>query len=170
MSTALPEVGALMDALAGALRGAVSAQTAIVGIHTGGVWIAERLHRELGCAQPLGTLDVALHRDDYGRTGLRPEMRATAIPFEVDGADILLVDDVLMTGRTIRAALNELFDFGRPARVRLAVLVDRGGRELPVAAEFTGARLDAPGDRTVHLKRDPVSDRLWLDLTAHDHR
>ncbi|MCL4183587.1 MAG: bifunctional pyr operon transcriptional regulator/uracil phosphoribosyltransferase PyrR [Burkholderiaceae bacterium] len=111
----------------------------LIGIHSGGAWIAERLHRDLGLARPLGTLSSAFHRDDYGRRGLPVEMKATDLPFEVNGADIVLVDDILFTGRTVRAAMNELFDYGRPARIELAVLLDRGGRELPIEARYCGA-------------------------------
>jgi pyrimidine operon attenuation protein/uracil phosphoribosyltransferase len=112
--------------------------------------VAERLHRALGAQTPLGLLAVTLHRDDFGRIGLHREARRSHLPFEVEGRDIVLVDDVLHTGRTIRAALNELWDFGRPARVRLAVLADRGGRELPVAPDFAGARLELdPGEALV---------------------
>jgi pyrimidine operon attenuation protein/uracil phosphoribosyltransferase len=124
---------AVRDGIAG--RGDVS----LIGIHSGGAWIAERLHRDLGLARPLGTLSSAFHRDDYGRRGLPVEMKATELPFEVNGADIVLVDDILFTGRTVRAAMNELFDYGRPARIELAVLLDRGGRELPIEARYCGA-------------------------------
>lgn len=111
----------------------------LVGVHSGGAWIAERLHRDLGFATPLGSLSSAFHRDDYGRRGLPAEMKSTGLPFEVAGADIIVVDDILYTGRTVRAVINELFDYGRPARVELAVLLDRGGRELPIEARYCGA-------------------------------
>ena len=101
--------------------------------------MAERLREQLGVTMPLGTLDISFYRDDFSRIGLHPEVKPSRIPFEVEGRHILLVDDVLNTGRTMRAAMNELFDFGRPASIRLAVLVDRGGRELPIAARFVGA-------------------------------
>ena len=101
----------------------------LVGIWSGGAWLAERLQRDLGLSGPSGTLSITLHRDDYAERGLSSTVGVTRLPFEVEGRHIVLVDDVLYTGRTIRAALNELFDFGRPARVSLAVLVDRGGRE-----------------------------------------
>ena len=135
----LPDPEALVQALAEKMRGRIAPDAGIVGIYTGGVWVAERLHRALGIGVPMGTLAVTLHRDDFSRIGLHREARASQIPFEVDGREIVLVDDVLHTGRTIRAALNELFDFGRPRAVRLAVLADRGGRELPVAADYLGA-------------------------------
>lgn len=125
-------------------------RVAMIGIHTGGVWLAERLHQTLGLATPLGTLDISFYRDDFARVGLNPQVRPSALPFEVEGRGIILVDDVLYTGRTIRAAMNEIFDYGRPAALRLAVLVDRGGRELPVAADVTGLHLQlAPGE---HIK------------------
>lgn len=150
MPAPLPEAEALVAALAQQLRGAVSPDTGIVGIYTGGVWVAQRLHRALGLATPVGQLAITLHRDDFGRIGLHREQRRSHLPFPVDGRDILLVDDVLHTGRTIRAALNELWDFGRPKSVRLAVLADRGGRELPIAADFTGAVVEvAPNESLV---------------------
>lgn len=112
----------------------------LVGIHSGGAWIAERLHRDLGLEAPLGTLSSAFHRDDYGKRRYLPaESRQTELPFDVQDADLVLVDDILYTGRTVRAALNELFDYGRPNRVELAVLIDRGGRELPIEARYCGA-------------------------------
>jgi pyrimidine operon attenuation protein/uracil phosphoribosyltransferase len=150
MASTLPDPEALVRTLAEAMRGRVAPDAGIVGIYTGGVWVAERLHRDLGITAPLGTLAVTLHRDDFSRIGLHREARRSQIPFEVDGREIVLVDDVLHTGRTVRAALNELFDFGRPRAVRLAVLADRGGRELPVAADFLGAVVEvAAGDELV---------------------
>ncbi|MCU0806901.1 MAG: bifunctional pyr operon transcriptional regulator/uracil phosphoribosyltransferase PyrR [Candidatus Contendobacter sp.] len=123
----------------------------LVGIHTGGVWIAERLRQLLGIAAPLGQLDISFYRDDFNRIGVNRRVRPSELPFDVDGRHLVLVDDVLNTGRTIRAALNELFDYGRPASVLLAVLVDRGGRELPIEAQVVGARLKVPVDQEVQL-------------------
>jgi pyrimidine operon attenuation protein/uracil phosphoribosyltransferase len=165
MSTrGLPDAEGLVAELARRMRPAVSANTALVGIRTGGAWIAERLHRELAIAVPLGTLDVSFYRDDYERRGLHGNVRPSEIPFEVEGRDIILVDDVLYTGRTIRAAMNELFDYGRPASIRLAALVDRGGRELPIAAQFVGAALEpGPGER-IELLRD---ERGRFSLRLH---
>ena len=151
MSPSLPDAEALVDALASEMRGRLSPQAGIVGIYTGGAWVAEKLHRALGLATPLGFLAVTLHRDDFRRIGLHREVRSSQIPFPVDGREVVLVDDVLHTGRTVRAALNELFDFGRPSGVRLAVLADRGGRELPVAADFCGARLELPPSQELVL-------------------
>jgi pyrimidine operon attenuation protein / uracil phosphoribosyltransferase len=154
MNASLPDPEELVRALAERMKGAVSAQAGIVGIYTGGAWVAERLHRALGSSVPLGMLAVTLHRDDFGRIGLHRESRRSQIPFAVDGREVILVDDVLHTGRTIRAALNELFDFGRPAAVRLAVLADREGRELPVCGDFVGARVDVPQDEQLVLSNE----------------
>jgi pyrimidine operon attenuation protein / uracil phosphoribosyltransferase len=163
---ALPAFDTLLDALVEQIRPTIDpARCAMVGIHSGGVWVAERLHRALGRVQPLGTIDVGMHRDDLETSGLRIRMRASMIPFEVAGADILLVDDVLHTGRTIRAAMNELFDYGRPERIRLAALLDRGGRHLPVAATFLGAHvaLDAAHEIVLeHCASGSHADTLLL--------
>lgn len=126
---------------------------ALAGIYSGGAWIAERLAQDLG-ASGWGVVNVALHRDDYAKKGLHSQASPTALPFEVEGRRIVLVDDVLYTGRTVRAALNELYDYGRPASVELAVLADRGGRELPVAARFAGGSADVPAGSTLVLERD----------------
>ena len=148
--TTLPDPETLVRELAERMRGKISAEAGLVGIYTGGAWVAERLHRALGLATPLGVIAVTLHRDDFGRIGLHRESRRSQIPFAVDNREVILVDDVLHTGRTLRAALNEVFDFGRPRAVRLAVLADRGGRDLPVAADFTGAMVEvAPGEELV---------------------
>jgi len=154
MASKLPDPEALVRELAARMRGAIAPDAGIVGIYTGGVWVAERLHRALAIEAPLGTLAVTLHRDDFSRIGLHPEARRSQIPFDVNGREVVLVDDVLHTGRTVRAALNELFDFGRPRAVRLAVLADRGGRELPVAADFLGARVELDGGEELVLSND----------------
>ena len=152
--SALPDPESLVRELAEQMRPRISKDAGLVGIFTGGAWVAERLHRALGLAAPLGVLAVTLHRDDFGRIGLHRESRRSQIPFDVDGREVILVDDVLHTGRTIRAALNELFDFGRPGAVRLAVLADRGGRQLPVAADFTGAAVEVSRDEELVLSND----------------
>jgi pyrimidine operon attenuation protein/uracil phosphoribosyltransferase len=126
---------------------------ALVGIHSGGAWLAERLAEELGLKDRLGFIDVSFYRDDYAEKGLPAEVKPTQIPFEVDGATIVLVDDVLYTGRTTRAAINELFDYGRPARIMLAALVDRGGRELPIAADFVADTISLSNDQRLVLQR-----------------
>ena len=153
MPASLPDVDPLIAQLAGAIAPALTPETVIVGIHTGGVWVAERLHALLGCKQPLGTLDISFYRDDFSRIGLHPQVKPSNLPFDLEGRDILLVDDVLHSGRTVRAAMNELFDYGRPASIRLAVLVDRGGRELPIRPDFTGLTLDVPAHQNINLSR-----------------
>lgn len=126
---------------------------ALVGIYSGGAWLAERLAADLQLSERLGFIDVSFYRDDYAEKGLHAEVKPTQIPFEVEGATIVLVDDVLYTGRTTRAAINELFDYGRPAKIMLAALVDRGGRELPIAADFVAETAALPGDRRLVLQR-----------------
>ncbi|MCA1324331.1 bifunctional pyr operon transcriptional regulator/uracil phosphoribosyltransferase PyrR [Herbaspirillum sp. alder98] len=128
-------------------------EVALVGIHSGGAWLAERLAAELGLASRLGFIDVSFYRDDFSEKGLRPDVKPSQIPFAVEGATIVLIDDVLYTGRTTRAAINELFDYGRPARILLAALVDRGGRELPVAADFLAATVQLESQQSLHLQR-----------------
>ncbi len=161
----LPDAEQLIARLAADMRPHVTPNTALVGIHTGGVWLAHRLHALLGLSQPLGSVDVSFYRDDYGAKGLHPTPQKSEIPFDVEGAHIVIVDDVLYTGRTTRAALNELFDYGRPARVDLAVLIDRGGRELPIAARFCALTLPEalPAGQNLQLERDD-SGALTLRL------
>ena len=162
-AAALPDAEQLCAALVSQLRPHVTPDTGMVGIVTGGGWLAERLHRELGLAVPLGTLDVSFYRDDYEKIGLHRDVKTSTIPFEVEGRQLILVDDVLYTGRTIRAAMNELFDYGRPTSIRLAALVDRGGRELPVAAQFVGAVVAVGKQDRIELQRDDEG-RLSLVL------
>jgi len=154
MSPSLPDPERLVEALAEQMRGRIDPDAGLVGVFTGGAWVAERLHRALGCKVPLGVLAVTLHRDDFGRIGLHRESRRSQIPFPVDGREVVLVDDVLHTGRTIRAAVNELFDFGRPRAVRLVVLADRGGREMPVAADYVGAQVEVGPDEELVLSHE----------------
>ena len=127
--------------------------TRLVGVTSGGAWLAERLHQDLGLPGEPGVISSAMHRDDYARRGLAPSAQ-TRLDFDVNGARILVLDDVLYTGRTIRAVLNELFDYGRPDAVQLAVLVDRGGRQLPVQADYAAARVTLPPEQTLELARD----------------
>ena len=127
--------------------------TRLAGVTSGGAWLAERLQKDLGRPGEAGVISSAMHRDDFARRGLSPTAQ-TKLDFDVNGADIVLLDDVLYTGRTIRAVLNELFDYGRPAKVSLAVLVDRGGRELPVQADYAAARVSLPSDQLLALARN----------------
>lgn len=154
MTTELPPVEQLLESMKTRLQEFLDKtgrhDPLVIGIHTGGTWIAEALHRLLGIREPLGELNIAFYRDDFSRIGMHPHVTPSSLPFEVEDRHIVLVDDVLYTGRTIRAAMNEIFDYGRPASISLAVLIDRGGRELPVQADVTGKSLTLkPGE---HVK------------------
>jgi pyrimidine operon attenuation protein/uracil phosphoribosyltransferase len=149
----LPDAEQLLLTLTERMRPDIAPNTGLIGIHTGGVWLAERLHAAFGLEVPLGTLDVSFYRDDYEIIGLHRDVKRSNIPFEVEARPLVLVDDVLYTGRTIRAAMNELFDYGRPASIRLAALIDRGGRELPIAAQWLGATIEVPRGELIELKR-----------------
>ena len=122
----------------------------MIGIHSGGVWIAERLHKHLQLQQPLGELDISFYRDDFSRIGMNPQVKPSKLPVSVEDKHIILVDDILHTGRTIRAAMNELFDYGRPATIKLVILGDRDGRELPIQADVVGKKLSL--DEHEHVK------------------
>lgn len=141
---------------------------AMVGIYSGGAWLAERLAIDCQIKNPVGFIDVSFYRDDYAQKGLPAEVRATQIPFSVDGANIILIDDVLFTGRTTRAAINELFDYGRPEKIWLATLVDRGGRQLPYAADFVAQTLALPAHLSLHLQRASDST-LVLSLIENEN-
>ena len=155
----------LRDQLKAGLSGVPDA--AIVGIHSGGAWLAERLAADLGLTARLGFIDVSFYRDDYAKKGLHPDVKPTSIGFNVDGAAIVLVDDVLYTGRTTRAAINVLFDYGRPARIMLAALADRGGRELPVAADFVATTVALEGEQSLALAR--AQDGQFTLTIENDH-
>ncbi len=153
MSALALDAQALYLELLRGVRGLCKSDTRLVGITSGGAWLAERLQRDLGLSGEAGRVSSVMHRDDFAQRGLAAGGQ-THLPFEVDGADILVLDDVLYTGRTIRAVLNEIFDYGRPARVQLAVLVDRGGRQLPIQADFAAARVALPETQSLALARD----------------
>ena len=145
-----------------ALQPQWGANDRLVGITSGGAWLAERLQADLGLSEPAGVISSAMHRDDFARRGLA-DGGVTRLPFEIEGAHLWIIDDVLYTGRTVRAVINELYDYGRPASVRLAVLVDRGGRELPIQADCAAARLSLPADQKLSLQRD-TDGRLTFAL------
>jgi pyrimidine operon attenuation protein / uracil phosphoribosyltransferase len=144
------DIDAALARLATQLHPRLADLPVMVGIHTGGVWVAERLHKLLGLNEPLGTLDISFYRDDFTRIGVNPQVKASHLPIDIEARHVILVDDVLQTGRTIRAALNEIFDYGRPASVTLAVLIERDGRELPIEAQAVGEHLKLR--RTQHAK------------------
>jgi pyrimidine operon attenuation protein/uracil phosphoribosyltransferase len=153
------DVPALIDQMADELRRRldIDDHTVMVGIHTGGVWVARLLHEKLGIQTPLGTLDISFYRDDFTRIGMNPQVKPSELPFTLDGRKIILVDDVLHTGRTVRAAMNELFDYGRPASIVLATLVERSGRELPIEANVVGLRMELADHQHVKLNGpDPL--------------
>jgi pyrimidine operon attenuation protein / uracil phosphoribosyltransferase len=161
----LPDAEQLCEQLARELKPVVGARSAMIGIHTGGAWLAERLHAMLALREPLGLMDIAFYRDDYHDQGLHHDPKRTRIPFDVNGRALLLVDDVLYTGRTVRAAMNELFDYGRPDSISLVVLADRGGRQLPICAQHCGARIEVPPGMRLRLKRG-ADGKLALALEA----
>ena len=158
---------ALYTGLLAGVRSLLVPDAVLVGVWSGGAWLAERLQRDLGLATPHGVISSTLHRDDFSSRGLGSTTDATSLPFSVDGRPIILIDDVLYTGRTIRAVLNELFDYGRPASVRLAVLVDRGGRQLPIEAACAAARLLLPASQQLALDRDEAGRFRFSVQEAH---
>ena len=152
MSALMLDAEALYRELLAGVQTLCTTNSRLVGVTSGGVWLAQRLQHDLQREGAVGTISSAMHRDDYARRGLASSVQ-THIPFDVTGSEVLLLDDVLYTGRTLRAVLNELFDYGRPGSVRLAVLVDRGGRELPVQADFAAARVVLSTNQTLALAR-----------------
>ena len=159
--THIPDAEAQCIALANLIRPQLQPDTMLVGIHSGGAWIARRLRELLGLPGEIGLIDVSFYRDDFGEKGLHPQTKRTSIPFTVDGRPLILVDDVLFTGRTTRAAINELFDYGRPASIKLAVLADRGGRELPIHAEFCTWQVELARTEELVLEPDATGRLLW---------
>ncbi len=144
-------VSELVESMTRALRPYLDCNPLIIGIHTGGVWIAEKLRRDLGIQEPLGTLDITFYRDDFTRIAMNPQVKASDLPVKIDDRHIILVDDVLHTGRTTRAAMNVLFDYGRPKCIWLAVLVERNGRELPIQPDVVGQHLRLGDHQQVKL-------------------
>lgn len=152
----LPDPEALYARLKDQIRHAYPdlSEIGLIGVHSGGAWIAERLHEDLGFVLPCGFLDSALYRDDFSERGMKDVPKPAEVPFDVQDRQILLVDDVLYTGRTTRAIVNHLFDYGRPARIELAVLLDRGGRQLPIDAQYTGKHQPLKPNESFVLSRD----------------
>ncbi len=150
------DINALLDKMAHDTQALLAQRSiknpVIVGIHTGGVWLAEHLHRSLALTTEVGQLDISFYRDDFTRIGMNPQVKPCHLPFSVDDQHIILVDDVLYTGRTIRAALNELFDYGRPASIMLIVLIDRNGHELPIQADVRGMHINLAKHEHIKLQ------------------
>ena len=159
------DIQSALDRLCAELQPLAADKPLMIGIHSGGVWVAEEMHKRLGLDEPLGTLDISFYRDDFTRIGMNPEVKASDLPLDVNDRHIILVDDVLHTGRTIRAAMNEIFDYGRPASIALAILVDRGGHELPIHADATGARVSLHENEHIKLVRHD-DGALDLDIQA----
>ena len=163
--TALLDMDQLLDDLETGLRQKLEERgvtdPALIGIRTGGVWLADVMSKRLGLKEPWGELDISFYRDDFSRIGLNPKVKPSSLPFSTEDRDIILIDDVIMSGRTIRAAMNEIFDYGRPASIILATLVDLGARELPVQPDVTGRVLALQSHQRVKL-RGP--DPLHIEL------
>lgn len=157
----LPDAEAQCRQLADLIRPQLHHRPALVGIYSGGAWIAERLKELLGLPEDIGLIDVSFYRDDFAAKGLHPQVKPTVIPFDVEGRHIILVDDVLYTGRTTRAAINELFDYGRPAAVAMAVLADRGGRELPIGATYCVWDVDLHDGQSLVLGKQDDGRLAW---------
>ena len=153
ISEQLP-VDSLLDAMTQAMQRFLDRDPVLVAIQSGGLWIAEYLHEALDFKEPLGALDISFYRDDFSQIGLNPEVRASSLPTPIDDRHVILVDDVLHTGRTVRAALNELFAWGRPSSVVLAVLLDRGNRELPLYADIIGHSMALENNQFVKIAPD----------------
>ena len=159
--TRLPDAETQCAELAELIRPQLKPNTMLVGIHSGGVWVARRLSELLNLPGEIGLIDVSFYRDDFGEKGLHPQIRPTSIPFDVEDRQLILVDDVLFTGRTTRAAINELFDYGRPASIKLAVLADRGRRELPIYAEFCTWQVELEPNEELVLEPDATGRLQW---------
>jgi pyrimidine operon attenuation protein/uracil phosphoribosyltransferase len=165
MNVSVPSVIELQESLVQSIRGELTRRNiikpALIGIHSGGKWLAEWLHQRLALTEPMGALDISFYRDDFSTAGMNPRVKPSSLPFKVEGRDILLVDDIFFTGRTARAALNEIFDYGRPASVLLAVLLERNGREVPIRPDCRGGVIELQRDQKIKLQ-GPVPLGLTL--------
>ena len=162
----LPNAEAQCAQLAELIRPRLQPDTMLVGIHSGGAWVAGRLRELLGLGNEIGLIDVSFYRNDYGEQDLHARVKPSSIPFDVEGRPLILVDDVLYTGRTTRAALNELFDYGRPASIQLAVLADRGRRQLPICADFCPWQVDLDPSQELVLSEEADGQLQW-SLAEH---
>lgn len=165
MPTSTLNIAELLDTLEADIRQQIQSRKLnnplLIGIHNGGAWIAEHIHKRLSIIEPLGLLDITFYRDDFSQIGMHPNVKASQLPPHLEGRDIILIDDVFYTGRTIRAALNEIFDYGRPNQVLLAVLIERNGRQIPLQPDCCGARIDLPEGQRIKLTGP---DPLGIDL------
>lgn len=161
----LPDPEQLLADITARIQPLITADTALVGIHSGGVWMLERILATLGDDIAFGKLDAAMYRDDYAKRGLKSKNQPSWIPFDVNDKHIVLIDDIFYTGRTTRAAMNELFDYGRPASITLAVLINRGGAQLPITPQITGAHVPLQPHQAFQLSQD-TSGKLHLSLES----
>jgi pyrimidine operon attenuation protein/uracil phosphoribosyltransferase len=162
----LPNPEQLLEDITATIKPLINADSALVGIHSGGVWMLERILATLGDDIPFGKLDAAMYRDDYAKRGLKSKNQPSWIPFDVNDKHIILIDDIFYTGRTTRAAMNELFDYGRPASITLAVMINRGGAQLPIAPQITGAIIPLAPDQAFQLSLDTLG-QFHLSLESN---
>jgi pyrimidine operon attenuation protein/uracil phosphoribosyltransferase len=166
----LPSVESLIEQLTQALTPYFSnpeSQPVIVGIETGGVWVAEQIRKRIAPQAELGRLNISFYRDDFTRNGLHPVVKPSSLPIDIDDRTIILIDDVLQSGRTVRAAMNEIFDYGRPQKILLVILIDRGQREIPVQADFVGTSLSL--DSNTHIKLEGPEPLNLIIKTLEGH-
>ena len=171
MPTDSLSIAPLLDTLEDAIREQISLRKLnnpiLIGIHSGGGWIARQMHQRLNIAEPLGLLDITFYRDDFSQIGMHPKVKPSQLPCHVEGRDIILIDDVFYTGRTIRAALNEIFDYGRPNQVVLAVLIERNGRQIPLQPDCCGTRLELPEGQRIKLTGpEPLGIAIQMTTAA----
>lgn len=162
-------IDALLDQLESAIRQQIASRQLdnpiLIGIHSGGAWIAKHMHQRLAIQEPLGLLDITFYRDDFSQIGMHPKVKPSQLPSHVEGRNIILIDDVFYTGRTIRAALNEIFDYGRPNQVVLAVLIERNGRQIPLQPDCYGAHIELPDGQRIKLS-GPEPLGIDIQITA----
>jgi len=159
------EIPALLTKLESELKQLIASRKLdnplMIGIHSGGVWIAEQLHQRLNIQEPLGLMDISFYRDDFSQIGMNPKVKPSQLPAHMEGRDIILIDDVFYTGRTIRAALNEIFDYGRPNQVVLGVLIERDGRQIPIKPDCSGCTIKLPAGQSIKLTGpDPLNTHI----------
>lgn len=163
------QVSNLLDTLEAQLKQAIAernlADPLMIGIRTGGVWVAEKLHQRLCIKQPLGLLDISFYRDDFSQIGVNPNVKPSELPTQIESRNIILIDDVFYTGRTIRAALNEIFDYGRPKQVVLAVLIERDGKQIPISPDCVGATITLDSGQRIKLTGP---DPLGIEIQSVD--
>ncbi len=162
--TSAVDIPALIAKMTGDISSHNLPDPLLIGIHTGGVWIAEQIHAQLDPPDALGTLDISFYRDDFSRVGLNPQIKSSTLPVSIENRHVILIDDVLYTGRTVRAAMNEIFSYGRPATVKLGVLIERPGRELPIQADIIGYSLTLQAHQQVKLTKS--ENRLGIKITT----